>query len=501
MATLLGASIPALSAGAVQVGRGDFEFHLDSASFRGQDGKDFTEVSVRIQNSALKFTGDHGHWVGKVRLSILITDDAGKELVKQGETMTFTETDQARVDSPVAYQTIIKQFQLAPGGYWLSFGIEDLQAPKISVVGMMRDENKSAVVRRAHLNLPEMPLDEPSFSDAMFVWDIDPREHGVRKYRPNPSRMYGLYRDTLTVYTELYLPESMATAPSFEFLSEIVTPAGESLHTSELKLSNPVVSAGQARAYPVVIREDLTQLVAGSYELYLSFGLDGTTLTRVRAGDFTVAWDIRTWEVPRREYLAEARFLLGDVDYKKFTALSPGEQEQELDRLWKSFDPDPSTGTNEAYDVFLERLAFVEAHYRESGPAIFTDRGGIYVRYGAPDETVEDVIPLNYDTLAEAEAVVDNPYHPLNLSSSNSKIYKTPKTRNTFAEDGKSTARYRPEDNTGVPYELWIYHAGGAPILDRDRINEIDIGMRFLFVDRDGHGLYRLERSSSISTK
>jgi GWxTD domain-containing protein len=313
--------------------------------------------------------------------------------------------------------------------------------------------------------------------------------------------MYGLYRDTLTVYFELYLPESMASVPTFEFVSEIVTPDGAPVRASRQSLPNPVVSIAKARAYPVLIREDLTAITAGAYTLYLSFALDGSTLARVRAGDFSVAWDLRTWEVPRREYLAEARFLLGDDEFKQFTGRSPGEQEQVLDTLWKQFDPDPSTGTNEAYDVFLERLAYVEAHYTEAGPAIFTARGNVYVRYGAPDETVQDVIPFNYDTLAEAEAVVDDPYHPLNLGSSNLKPYQTPKTRNSFAAEGHSSARYRPEDNTGVPYELWIYHAGGSPLLVRDRVQEMDVGMRFLFVDRDGHGVYKMERSSSITTK
>ena len=499
MLVAVAAAAPAVRA--TQLGHGDFEFHLDSASFRGRDGKDFTEVSARVQNTAIAFKQDGKGWSAKVRLSILIVDDDGKEVVKQGESMTLTETDPARVDNPVAYQTVIKQFQLPPGGYWLSFGIEDLQAPKVSVVGLARGENKGSAVHRARLNLPEMSMDEPSFSDAMFVWDIDPKEHGVRKYQPNPPRMYGLYRDTLTVYFELYLPESMAAAPTFEFLSEIVTPSGEPVRATRLALSNPVVSEGKAQTYPVVIREDLTPVVAGNYTLFLSFALDGETLARVKAGDFSVAWDIRTWEVPRREYLAEARFLLGDEDYRKFTEKTPGEQEKILDELWKQFDPDPSTGTNEAYDVFLERLAYVEAHYRESGPAIFAARGGVYVRFGPPDEMVEDVIPLNYDTLEEAEAVVDNPYHPLNLSSSNSKLYKVPKTRNSFASEASTSARYRPEDNTGVPYELWIYHAGGSPLLERDEVQEMDIGMCFLFVDRDGHGVYKLERSSSISTK
>jgi GWxTD domain-containing protein len=405
------------------------------------------------------------------------------------------------VDSPVAYQTIIKQFNLPPGGYWLSFAVEDMLAPKVSVVGLVRGENKSSVVRRARLNLPEIPMDEPSFSDAMFVWTIDPKEHGIRKYQPNPPRMYGLYRDTLTVYFELYLPESMAAAPTFEFVSEIVTPSGDPVRSSRLELPNPVVSEGQARAYPILIREDLTAFTAGDYTLYLTFSLEGHTMARIKAGDFTVAWDMRTWEIPRRELLAEARFLLGDPEFRAFAQKSPGEQEQVLDEMWKGLDPDPATGTNEAYDRFMDRLAYVEAHYRETGPAIFTARGGVYVRYGSPDEMVQDVIPINYESLAEAEAMVENPYHPLNLGSSSSKLYKTPKTKNSFAADGRESARYRPEDNTSVPYELWIYHAGGKPLLDRDRVQEMDIGMRFLFVDRDGHGVYKLERSSSISIK
>jgi len=489
-------------AGATQLGHGDFGFHLDSASFRGRDGKDFTEVSARVQNTALAFKEDGKGWSARVRLSILVVDDDGKELVKQGETMTLTETDQARVDNPVAYQTIIKQFQLPPGGYWLSFALEDLQAPKLTVAGLVHGQNKNSAVLRARLNLPEMPADEPSFSDAMFVWDIDPAAKGVRKYQPNPPRMYGLYRDTLTVYFELYLPESMASAPTFEFVSEIANPKGETVRTSKLALPNPVVSEGTEQTYPVVIREDLTPFVAGNYTLYLSFALEGETLARVKAGDFSVAWDIRTWEVPRREYLAEARFLLGDDDYKQFAQKTPGEQEKTLDELWRALDPDPTTGTNEAYDTFLERLTYVEAHYNEVGPAIFSARGGVYMRYGPPDELVQDVIPLNYDTLEEAEAVVDNPYHPLNLGSSNTKIYSVPKTRNTFGSSTmRQSARYRPEDNTGVPYELWIYHAGGKPLLPRHEVQEMDIGMRYLFVDEDGHGVYKLERSSSISTK
>ncbi|HET6349363.1 MAG TPA: GWxTD domain-containing protein [Candidatus Krumholzibacteria bacterium] len=481
-------------------GRGDFDFFLDSASFRGKDGKTLTEVSIRIPGRMLKFSQENREWKSHVELSILIKDDAGKDVVRRGEKVTFTEPNPQGDEDPISFETVIKQFLLAPGGYWISYQVEDLNAPKLSVMGLVKSKNKTSIVSRARLNVPEIPDDEPSFSNAMFVWDVNAHESGLLKYRPNPSRIYGLYRDTLTVYVELYLPASMASSPTFGFRSEIVTPGGDLVHATERSLSNPRPAGEGMATYPVVLREDLTKVRAGRYSLYLTFSLDGNTLTRVNSGDFSVAWDLRTWETPRREYLAEARFLLGDREYKNFVSKAPGEQERELDAMWKSLDPDTTTSNNEVYDEFMERLDYVNAHYSDEPVAIYSQRGDIYLRYGPPDEIIQDVIPSNYETLGEAEKVIDNPYHPLNMSSSGQKLYSVPKTRNTLAGEG-STARYRPEDNTSVPYELWIYNGGGQPLLERDRVTELEPITRFLFLDRDGHGVYKLEKSSSISNK
>lgn len=488
-------------AAAQHPGRGDFDFHLDTATFRGRDQKVMADVVVRIPNHSLRFKeAGKVEWKTRVTFSWLLTDDSGKEVVKQNETMTFSETDASRVESSLAFQTVIKQFNLAPGGYWISVSLENLDAPKISMIGLIKDKNKSSAVRRVRLNLPDIPEDEPSFSTPLFVWSVDPQAQGIRKYQPNAARMYGLYKDTLSVYVELYLPDAMAKAPSFDFRTEIVDAKGDLVRETKRTLPNPEPEGTALRTYPVFLNEDLTTVPAGSYTLYLSFGLDGQSLARVKSGDFSVAWDLRTWEIPHREYLAEARFLLGDDEFKAFQQKTAGEQEQVLDALWKSFDPTPDSGTNEAYDTFVERMDYINAHYGDRGPAILSPRGEIYLRYGPPDDLVQDVIPLNYETLQEAEAVVEDPYHPFNFSSVGSKQYTLPVIRNTLS-GGSANARNRPEDNTGVPYELWIYVAGGEPMLRRDKVQEQDIGMRFLFVDRDGHGVYVLERSSTISDK
>lgn len=481
-------------------GHGDFDFFLDCAAFRDRDGKVLTEISVRIPGRGLKYSEQKGAWNANVLVQMLIVDEAGKEVLRRGERATFTEAKEQTADSPIRFETVIKQVHLPPGGYWLSCRVEDLNAPRVSIMGMVKNQNKSSTVSRAHLNLPVFAPDRPSFSQALFVWDINPKETGLLKYRPNPSRMYGLYRDSLTVYMELYLPATMAKEPTFDFQTEIVGSHGDSVKESRLSLPNPKPSGEGSPAYPVVLHEDLNQVRAGNYTLYVTFALHGNTVKRVRAGDFSVAWDLRTWELPRREYLAEARFLLGDREYKNFVTRTPGEQERMLDVLWKSFDPDTLTGNNEAYDTFMERLDYVKEHYADEPLAIYTARGEIYLKYGPPDEIVQEVVPGNYETLEEAEQVVDNPYHPINMSSSGQKIYSVPKSKDPLSGAG-SSARNRKEDNTGAPYELWIYNGGGNPILERDRITEIEPTTRFLFVDRDGHGVYTLEKSSSISNK
>jgi GWxTD domain-containing protein len=84
---------------------------------------------------------------------------------------------------------------------------------------------------------------------------------------------------------------------------------------------------------------------------------------------------------------------MGDREYKTFAAKTPGEQELILDKMWKSLDPDTTTGNNEAYDLFMERLDYVKAHYADEAVAIYSARADIYLRYGPPDEVVQDVIP------------------------------------------------------------------------------------------------------------
>jgi GWxTD domain-containing protein len=483
------------------VGRGDFTLYLDTATFRASGGRVLQEIYIRIPNNEIKFVHSDDHFVAKVNVKVEIKDLDGKPVIQDAQDIEFIEELESRTGNSLYFQTLIKRYMMSPGVYRFSCAVEDEESPKRTVVGMAKGQTSLSAVRNVRIEVPEIPEDTPSFSQPQFVWNIDSLA-GETVYHPNPPRMYGLYKDTLIVYVELYLPDEMASAPTFEFRSYVLDPDGNTMADRRLSLPNPNPAEPGVglRSYPIVIREDLTAFPAGTYLLNFTFGLDNEILSRVRAGRFSVAWDLRTWEVPRRAYMAEARFLLGDKEFEAFENLGIGEQERMLDDLWRREDPTPEMGGNEAYDEFVARLEYVNQAFTEGArDAVFTDRGQIYMKWGAPDEFVQDVIPVNRETISEAFAVVEDRFHPINYSTHGVKRYNSAIRPPII--DHRRQSQVGEGGNTAFPFELWIYTGAGKPILNQHREMDPDIGTRFLFVDREGYGLYRLEASSKISDK
>jgi GWxTD domain-containing protein len=482
------------------VGFGDFELFVDNAAFRSPDGSSLEEIYVRVRNSGVRFKEVKGALEAKVRFQLTVTDSSGKTVVDQKEEVRLSAVDAEEAANPIRFHTIVKQLKLVPGRYELSCLVEDLYAPKLSVVGLLKDKLKAADVSGYPFTVPAFPPEAMTVSDAKFLWEID-RTAPDPVYVPNPPRLYGLYRDSLRVYVESYVPRSLAESEKLRFEMEILDEKGERVKSAVLALPTRAPKTGAAVVtYPLVIQEDINTLPAGSYTLYLSAGLADQLMVRMRAGRFGVAWDLRTWEITRRDYLAEARFLLSDRDFNSFVKLGLGEQEKELAALWKDLDPDPSTGVNEAYQKFLSRLAYVNARYSDYQTGIFTDRGLTYLKYGAPDEIEVDVVPQNRESLSDALEKVDDKFHPVNYSNTGSRLKFARPGDNIFV-DPRHLGMVGEQGDVGYPYELWTYNGGGDPILERDRSLETDIGLRFIFIDTEGYGRYKLESSSAMLNK
>lgn len=137
-------------------------------------------------------------------------------------------------------------------------------------------------------------------------------------------------------------------------------------------------------------------------EYLLSFGVDewepGLYRLNLRARayspdrDATTSVDIRV-DVTRAmlganfESTLEILEIIANKDELKPLKDAPeAERAAEWSKFWARRDPDSSTLENEALAQHLERVQYVVKEFSQFGPGWRSDRGRVYIRYGAPEQ-------------------------------------------------------------------------------------------------------------------
>jgi GWxTD domain-containing protein len=86
-----------------------------------------------------------------------------------------------------------------------------------------------------------------------------------------------------------------------------------------------------------------------------------------------------------RLWLASVDYTITKEERKQYAALTEEERRKFQDAFWSTRDPNPATPQNEALEEYLARLRFVEEYFQENEvPGVFTERGRMYMRFGAP---------------------------------------------------------------------------------------------------------------------
>jgi GWxTD domain-containing protein len=80
-------------------------------------------------------------------------------------------------------------------------------------------------------------------------------------------------------------------------------------------------------------------------------------------------------------------YIITDEEKQGFKRLKTDEERQEfVEQFWLRRDPTPDTEENEYKEEHYRRIAYANDHYASGIPGWKTDRGMIYIKYGAPDE-------------------------------------------------------------------------------------------------------------------
>jgi GWxTD domain-containing protein len=207
---------------------------------------------------------------------------------------------------------------------------------------------------------------------------------------PTESRLF--------YYLELYPGRGVQAA----ITARVRTPEGRQMIATAPE-SVAVSAAGVAAS-----GLDLTGLPPGGYLLDLEVGFPDTSVTRsaafVMAGFETEA-AIASAVGQSRDVFAEMTEGQLDTLYRPlvylmevnergvYEGLSVEGKRNYLRQFWARRDPSPDTPGNEFQDQFYRLIARANRDYREGGaaevPGWRTDRGRIFVKYGAPDEMLQ----------------------------------------------------------------------------------------------------------------
>jgi GWxTD domain-containing protein len=436
--------------------KGNVQFVMDAARFQG--GADpAIEVYLSIRPSSLSPSPDSSGF-GRVEIEAELAGADGDAIGGFREDAWIPLEGGAAAEDFLPDRHVVTLRPTAPAGIVeVRVKVTDPGGRKRGILDRVRGVRPSG---RANGKFPDDPLG-CGFSDLVFAWDLLPyREQPDAAARlrlvPNPQHFVGLQKTVLLFYVEHYGP-------------------GEVLHYSILRGSDRAVvdqgsdslrSAGES-VQPWMRGVDVSHLPAGNYRLAV---WESAAESCRATGEFQVLWDSASWTQDQKSLLEEAFVLLGPMEYEDVQSMSRGEVESYMRDLWSRHDPDPATGRNELRDVFEERKGHADRFFGTSfRSGKLTDRGRVYVRYGAPDEINKELNPQDNDVLAQVL--------PKESASDEIDIMRQPGPRDS--RDDRA-------------YEIWTYQVRGAPLFP-EQMNPVQrTGLKFIFVDELGYGDMRL---------
>jgi len=459
-------------------GEGDFEFYITLSAFP-TDGKKVVELlQVAVPVKELEYQKKGDIYKSIIEIEVVIKD--GQNVIFSNGYRIKDERDSKPAAKDISgFVYLTDSCLVDPGEYKLSATVKDMLHKKSG--GLFRRSYHSSSVKDIPIVVPVFDLSGIQVSEPILIWSVK-----GSSFIPNPMGIYGLKNDTLTFFAESFLYENVSE-DSVTFNVSILNMKGDIELEQRFKR---VITDGRAR---LIGKIDINTLPAGDYRLIVQ--CEYGDYVDARAKDFSVSWELVNWQKPQRELLVEARILLDDREYELFKRKSLGEQEKMLDELWKKLDPTPHTAKNEAFEKFMQRLRYADITFGGAKRGALTDRGIIYIRFGPPDEIINQVVPHNRGDLDEAMKKVVDRFHVVQHSFSarnNMQEQSSPLTELKYLKDSQTKLiRGFGGKDTGA-YEVWVYNMNGDPILESDKLLTVKQGMRFLFLDKDGYGEFQL---------
>lgn len=357
----------------------------------------------------------------------------------------------------------------------LEVRVMDENAVRTGLIYQLRGEERRGILQ-GRIDPPALGAGL-GLSSCLFLWDFEPAGFEPRGrlrvapadaardgIEPNPQCSFGLRRETLMAYVEIY----GAAGARHEVRARILSLSdGHRVLSDRADLELPWARTA------LVYTCDVAGLLTGSYDLEIALHpRDAETPPLVTHAHFQMLWRPESWGASQATQVEEMRLLLDPEALERYRALEPGAREAFSESLWADADGFslPGSWSGPARALFAERVEAADRRYTASllrGSQ--TDRGRVYVRFGEPDEVKKELLPLEEDQIAN---------------------FMESEVGDAGRLDGESVLKQNPLDASS--YEVWYYVHRGEPLIPDAEPPGRGQSLTFIFADRLGNGQYRL---------
>jgi GWxTD domain-containing protein len=375
------------------VGQEDFNRPQHEAAFElsisqefGENAKPAITVTTSIPYRRLIFFMRGQRYEARYRVYFELKDSHGKRV--RGDvweesiaTGSFRETTSA-VLAAISRRT----FPASPGEYRAAVTIE--------VIDTSRRFSEEQTVRVVGEGMGRLELSSPVFytqigdslspgprSGEIAVSTCSTRADGTA--RINPGAVYGSLDGWARIVCSVVTPAAVGGTP-FAVTARVRDARG--LIVLYARKTFDRIEGGHAS---ICLDINVDGFVLGGYEIEAVAETPDGAQKSEAAGRFTVLFN-RSLLGARIADLVEILSIFADEKEARLIAdAPPAGRVQAWASFWRKRDPTPSTGTNEAFDEFFQRLKYVLENFSKHQPGWRTDMGKIHIKNGAPDK-VED---------------------------------------------------------------------------------------------------------------
>ncbi|MFA5833376.1 MAG: GWxTD domain-containing protein [Bacteroidota bacterium] len=377
--------------------RPEFKLQYDIARFRGDDEHVYVEVYYGFDVSLLTYVRKTTDLQSEVIASVIFKRSADDSIVaRQAWRVPFSVTDTTMLQNSRMYNDIFG-FYLPPDVYRAYIVVKDVNNNAIS-------DSLSVLLDVKLTSTETIALSDVELAASINQIERDSTNRFYKntfEVKPNPSRMFGIQQPVLFYYIEAYnLKKNIS---DYYYTKAIISNAiGKEVINHEKpkrRVNDSNVEVGMMKVnslrtgvytfhYVITDSIDLKQYsTSKKFFVYNPTLPNDTTLntvsSNVDASEFaTMSEQEIDKEFEQSRYIATKSEI---EQYKRYNTVIA--KRKALFDFWTNRDDDRATPENEQRQEYFKRVTFANGHYKTGFREGWkTDRGRVYIIYGAPDD-------------------------------------------------------------------------------------------------------------------